>query len=90
VLVRPTFQNGWMRMTQPTPGTLMSLATSTRTNLGTGVTTAGAHVYSGLPMVGFGVRIFRNGTLSCSAGACQGNYGGSFPLKYGRSIAPGT
>jgi hypothetical protein len=52
------------------------------------VTTAGAQVYSGLPMLGFGVRTFVNGTLACSAGACQGNYGGAFPLKFGRSIAP--
>jgi hypothetical protein len=88
VLVQQPFQNGWVRMTQPTPGRLTSLGTSSRTNIATGVTTAGAHVYSGLPMLGFGVRTFVNGTLACSAGACQGNYGGAFPLKFGRSIAP--
>jgi hypothetical protein len=32
------------------------------------------------------VRIVQNGTLACSAGTCQGNYGGGFPLRYRRAI----
>lgn len=32
---------------------------------------------TGLPAVGFMVRTFRNGTLTCSGESCQGNYGGS-------------
>jgi len=28
------------------------------------------------------VRTFNNGRLDCGAGACQGNYGGSFPNKW--------
>jgi hypothetical protein len=41
-------------------------------------------------MLGFSARIFRNGTLRCDAGACQGNYGGAFPFKYRRSITPAS
>jgi hypothetical protein len=57
-------------------------------NLATGTVTTGAHAFTGLPVVGFAVRTFVNGTLSCGAGSCQGNYGGSFPLKFRRSISP--
>jgi hypothetical protein len=87
VLVGSDFQNGWLQI-KPTAGTLTSLGTSTRTSVATGLTTTGAHVYSGLPMVGLSVRTFVNGTLTCGAGSCQGNYGGSFPLKFRRSITP--
>jgi hypothetical protein len=44
--------------------------------------------YWGLPVIGFMVRTFRNGTLSCGSGACQGNYGGAFPHKYKRVAYP--
>jgi hypothetical protein len=54
----------------------------------TGEVVTGAHTFRGLPIVGFAVRIFRNGTLRCDAGTCQGNYGGAFPLKYRRNITP--
>jgi hypothetical protein len=80
--------NGWFSVTTTNALTLTSLASSTRTILATGATSTGAHGYSGLPVVGFTVRTFVNGTLACSAGACQGNYGGSFPLKFRRSISP--
>jgi hypothetical protein len=80
--------NGWFSVATTNGLTLSSLATSTRTNLATGAVTTGFHAYSGLPVVGLSVRTFVNGTLACSAGACQGNYGGSFPLKYRRSISP--
>ena len=68
--------------------TITSLSTSTRTDLATGEVIAGAHVFTGLPVVGFAARTFENGTLSCGAGTCQGNYGGAFPLKFTRSISP--
>jgi hypothetical protein len=79
--------NGWLRMQPLSSLPLTSLASSMRQDLATGAITNGAHVYSGLPVVGFGVRTFRNGTLACGTGACQGNYGGSFPFKYRRSIS---
>lgn len=43
---------------------------------------------TGLPVTGFMARTFRNGTLSCGAGACQGNYGGSVPHRFRRAIDP--
>ena len=42
----------------------------------------------GIPVVGFMVRTFRNGTLKCGASSCQGNYGGSFPHKTSRNLQP--
>ena len=44
--------------------------------------------YSGLPVVGFMVRTFRNGNLQCGSAVCQGNYGGAFPHKYKRAAYP--
>jgi hypothetical protein len=73
----------------PASGRVMtSLGSSTRLALATGAVTTGSHVFGGLPVVGFTVRTFENGTLACSTGACQGNYGGAFPLKYRRNITP--
>lgn len=80
--------NGWFSVTTLNALTLTSLGGSARTHLATGAVSTGIHAYSGLPVVGLGVRTFVNGTLACSGGACQGNYGGAFPLKYRRSISP--
>jgi hypothetical protein len=81
-------QNGWFSVTPTAGQPLTSLGTSTRMNLANGSVTTGAHAFSGLPVVGFAVRTFVNGTLACSAVSCQGNYGGSFPLKFRRAITP--
>jgi hypothetical protein len=86
LLPTSTFSNGWADIAQASPGSLTSLASSTRTNASTGVTTAGRHQFSGLPVTGLFVRVFQNGTLSCGGASCQGNYGGAFPLRYRRSI----
>ena len=80
--------NGWFSVTMLNALTLTSLGTSTRTNLATGTVTTGFHAYSGLPVVGLGARTFVNGTLTCGGLSCQGNYGGSFPLRFRRSISP--
>lgn len=45
-----------------------------------------AFIVRGMPVVGFMVRTFRNGTLTCDDGACQGNYGGSFPHRLERTL----
>jgi hypothetical protein len=84
------FENGWVStgLLNPAAAKLTSLSSSTRIDLATGNVTPGAHTYSGLPLLGFAVRTFRNGTLTCSAGACQGNYGGAFPFKYTRQVTP--
>jgi hypothetical protein len=88
VRIRSTFSNGWMSATPFNTPPLVSLASSTRTRLATGTITTGSHAYSGLPMVGLHLRTFENGTIACSAGACQGNYGGAFAFKYRRAVTP--
>ena len=40
----------------------------------------------GLPTLGFMVRTFRNGTLSCGSAICQGNYGAAFPHRSSRTL----
>ena len=84
------FQNGWMDFELTSAGAanaLRSLPGSTRTSVATGEVTTGSHAYLGLPLIGFSVRTFSNGTLSCAgAGSCQGNYGGAFAMKYRRRI----
>jgi hypothetical protein len=84
----PAMPNGWVAVTPTSGRVLTSLGSSTRVTLATGAVTTGSHAFSGLPVVGFTARTFENGTLACSTGACQGNYGGAFPLKYRRSVAP--
>lgn len=81
-------KNGWISLEGLNAGTLTSLPSSSRTNMTTGETILGAHTFRGLPVTGLWARTFENGTLACSAGACQGNYGGSFPFAYTRSITP--
>lgn len=88
------FQNGWVHF-RPAGNSsdegvpfLTSLPASTRTEIATGQVTTGAHTYTGLPMTGFVVRALRNGTLTCAAATCQGNYGAAFPLRYGRHVRP--
>ena len=91
--VSPTFANGMLEFIAAPAGAstgprLVSLPSSTRYVTATGALLSGAHTFSGLPMVGFMVRSFENGTLSCAAGSCQGNYGGAFPLSFRRSVSP--
>ena len=82
------YQNGWLEfLPEGARQPLTSLSLSTRTNIGTGQVEVGSHRFSGLPIVGFTVRTFSNGTLNCSgAGSCQGNYGGAFGFKSRRTI----
>jgi hypothetical protein len=88
VIASSVFSNGWMSVETSTGNKMTSAAQSTMTRHATGATTTGPHTFTGLPMAGFSVRIFRNGTLRCDAGACQGNYGSAFPFKYRRAISP--
>jgi hypothetical protein len=92
VNIEGTFQNGWGRLTftganavgsgLPTAG-----ATSDTIDIGAATVTAGVdHIYQGLPVTGFMVRTFNNGTLTCGAGSCQGNYGAAFGHKYQQII----
>jgi hypothetical protein len=90
--VGDTFQNGWARFVYVGAGrpavapSMLSLATSTATDLATGATTTGAFRVMGLPATGFLVRSFSNGTLTCSSTACQGNYASAFAHKAERAI----
>ena len=79
--------DGWLEMV-PRNGHLTSAGNSTRMDGVDGSVTASSHTFTGLPVVGFTVRTFQNGTLSCGGASCQGNYGSAFPLKYQRSLYP--
>ncbi len=83
-----SFANGTFEFASSAGLPLASLASSSRTDVVTGARTFGAHEFSGLPVVGFSMRTFENGTLECSAGKCQGNYGGAFPLRSQRLVRP--
>lgn len=64
-------------------------ATSRTLNLATGDLTVESWRVEGTAVVGFNVRTFRNGNLSCAGAAtCQGNYGGMFMHEARRSIGP--
>lgn len=91
IFVTPTtrFSNGWLELVFDSK-TVSSLEVSSRLDHASGSRVVGAQNYQGLPMLGFAASIFRNGTLRCDAGACLGNYGGAFPLKYRRNIAPAS
>lgn len=84
-----TFTSGWVRITPVVFGNregIRSLPSSIRILDATGEARTGPHNYRGLPMIGFTVRSFENGTLSCGSGLCQGNYGGAFTATYRREI----
>jgi len=99
--ITTAFQNGWLSMTFAPVATVTTSApsvytahqliggTTLRTNTATGVTTTqAAATYVGLPVVGFALQSFTNGTL---AGATAGtsvlsNYGGNFVHKTTRTI----
>jgi hypothetical protein len=100
VTVRSGFQNGWATLTfTGANASAVGLASSglggtTRTAMGmdlppgTVVTTAGEVTFFGLPVTGFAMRTFTNGTLTCTTGSCQGNYGGLFQHSYRTTITP--
>lgn len=85
-------QNGWGKLgftgTNATTNGLVSEITSLTVNWSTLGVFGGNQRYLGLPTVGFMVRTFNNGTLTCGGGSCQGNYGASIDHSYQRSISP--
>ena len=97
VSVTTGFQNGWARLTftgANATGTGLAATAGTAINVNTGVTSATAPVFRGLPVVGFMVRNFNNGQLTCTGAtgtanvACQCTYGSAFDHKYIQSITP--
>jgi len=85
---QPDAQDGWIQLVPTRTQRFLSGGTSTRLNVLGGATATGSHSFAGLPVVGFTVRTFQNGTLNCGGASCQGNYGSAFALKYRRSISP--
>jgi hypothetical protein len=81
-------QDGWIRIVPTRTQRFASGGTSSRINVLSGAASGGSHSFVGLPVVGFSVRTFQNGTLDCGGLSCQGNYGSAFPLKYQRAISP--
>jgi hypothetical protein len=102
VNVTSTFQNGWALLSFTganavpggTVGMAGALATSQRVVLDqvgpvpATVSTAGVVTFYGLPVTGFMVRNFRNGSLTCGTATCQGNYGSLFTHSYRTTITP--
>jgi len=83
--VTTTFQNGWADIhfsgaNASTVG-LVSDATSQSAIIGGAISTS-AQTFHGLPVVGFMIRTFANGTLTCGTATCQGNYGASVSHAY--------
>jgi len=93
--IATTNQNGWLRVGfptisgNPTAHVLPNFANTTVTPL-TGASTSGlSRTYFGLPVIGFAVQTFTNGTLTVgSTSNVLSNYGGNFDHKFTRSITP--
>jgi hypothetical protein len=95
VNLQPPFQNGWMNATFPTsiggasPNVhrLINTAATTISGGSRAMTTVGNTVtYTGLPMIGFSVTSFANGTLVVGGQNVLSNYGGGFVHKTGTTI----
>lgn len=88
------FQNGWANLSfAGTNATTVGMGSSTsdRVNLsgvGPATVVTSAVTFFGLPVTGFMVRTLDNGTLTCSTGACQGNYSALFEHSYITTIVP--
>lgn len=91
VNVTSTFQNGWANMSFTGANAVAGIASdaaSITTPISTGVGAAGSQTFSGLPVMGFMVRTFNNGTLTCGTASCQGTYGSAFDHKFQQTIVP--
>lgn len=89
IAIRSTFQNGWANLSftganATTVGMLSAAGSLTKNNLSGIAPQLGSQQFLGLPVVGFMVRTFNNGTL----GAFQANYGSAFEHKYRQTIFP--
>lgn len=90
--VSSTFQNGWADVffagaNAASPGLTSDLGSTAR-NVATGVLATGPVTFSGLPVVGFMIRTFDNGNLTCGTATCQGSYGGSAGHAFRNIISP--
>lgn len=95
VSIADTFQNGWAQMrfvgaNALAPGLVAPLGSSSF-SFQMGAMTAGSaapYTFVGLPATGFMVRTFANGTLTCGAASCQGNYASLFNHSWRNTITP--
>jgi hypothetical protein len=80
-----TYQNGWMGLNFAAATNILTpLSSSTN-----GVPDLTLQSYRGLPVVGFMVQNFINGTLATGTGAALGAaFGGDFAHKYTRAVCP--
>ncbi|HZZ94539.1 MAG TPA: hypothetical protein VFE23_18390 [Usitatibacter sp.] len=94
--INSSFQNGWALLaftgTNAT-GTGLVAPAGSRVSLDNvtppaPVTTAVAPTFFGLPVTGFMIRNFANGSLTCGTATCQGNYGSLFNHSYRNTITP--
>jgi hypothetical protein len=97
--ITDSFQNGWANLAfigSNAIGTglgLTSLGSSDSAQVGSDVAaitpgSVGPITMAGLPVTGFMIRTFSNGTLTCASGACQGNYASLFDHAYSNVITP--
>ena len=94
--LQTSFPNGWLKLgffpgtipSMSTASTIHRLASANSTFTPVPGTTGGttAATYFGLPVVGFAVQNFNNGTLTVGGAAVVQNYGGNFVHKYTRLI----
>ena len=85
-----TFQNGWLNMGFPTGITgalatvheLINTTNTLITDIGSSTSSGNTVTYIGLPVVGFAVQTFSNGTLSVGGVNVLSNYGGNCVHKY--------
>ena len=88
--VPTTFQNGWLNMgfptgitgASPTVHELINTTNTFITDIGSSTSSGNTVTYIGLPVVGFAVQTFNNGTLSVGGVNVLSNYGGNFIHKY--------
>ncbi len=88
-----SFQDGWLNLGFPLAGaltdsplpTVHELINTTGTfitSIGSSTSSGNTVTYIGLPVVGFAVQTFSNGTLSVGGKNVLSNYGGNFIHKY--------
>ncbi|HXU55218.1 MAG TPA: hypothetical protein VN744_07280, partial [Casimicrobiaceae bacterium] len=86
----PIFDHGWMNLGFPTGITgalatvheLINTTNTLITDIGSSTSSGNTVTYIGLPVVGFAVQTFNNGTLSVGGVNVLSNYGGNFIHKY--------
>ena len=86
-----SFQNGWLKLgffPSTVTGAVHTLPNAATTFTPVPGTTgaAAAATYYGLPVIGFAVQSFTNGTLVIGGTTVLSNYGGNFVHKYTRKI----